>query len=406
MKTIGHLLVCCILLAGTLLPVPASASGEQISAVDKSSDMDSAVALASMESPLLHRLTREAGKKKKGKGKNKSKKSKRAKKKKNNKKKNKTKKGKGRKRVKSSKKKKDKKKNGRNKTGKKNKKKGKTGKKGQNSGGKKKDKKKNKNKDKNKSEGRSTNENKQDPCPICVEKLRDLALVFGNQARNVYRQARRSLADIDMIAKKKAKSGDFTLHLSQLLKHLNQTLPMQNPPVPPVDCNFTGTNFTTTSLVDDTNLLASCQSNIDIECAPTTIDQDRLSACETAANDYRTSFTNSFKGKSYEQICVAVDDPTLLRLEQEVKDCVEFTSTSVATLDSQLKECKKVFGNCRKAERNIIEYMFLCKGSETTCPSTPPIPPTPLPGTPSVPTTTTTCSTTTAACSCSCSCCS
>merc|ERR1711872_814840 len=115
------------------------------------------------------------------------------------------KKGKGRKRVKSSKKKKDKKKNGRNKKGKKNKKKGKTGKKGRNSKGKKKNKKKNKNKDKNKSEGRSTNESKQDPCPICVEKLRDLALVFGNQARNVYRQARRSLADIDMIAKKKSK---------------------------------------------------------------------------------------------------------------------------------------------------------------------------------------------------------
>jgi len=355
MKTIGYLLVCFIVLAGTLLPVPASASGELMFEVDKSYDMDSAVALAFMESPLLDRLTREAGEEKKGKGE-------------------------GRKRVKSSKKKEDKKKNGKDKKGKKIKKNGKTGKK-----------------------GRST---KQDTCPVCVQKLRDLALVFGNQARNVYRQARRSLADIDMIAKKKAKSGDFTLHLNQLLNHLNQTLPMQNPPVPPVDCNFTGTNFTTTSLVDDTNLLASCQSNIDIECAPTTIDQDRLRACETSANDYRTSFTNSFKGKSYEQICVAVDDPTLLRLEQEVKDCVEFTSTSVATLDSQLKECKKVFGNCRKAERNIIEYMFLCKGSETSCPSTPPIPPTPLPGTPTVPTTTTTCSTTTAACSCSCSCCS
>merc|ERR1711962_720326 len=267
MKTIGYLLVCFILVAGTLLPEPASASGEQMFAVDKSSDIDSAVALASMESPLLHRLTREAGKKKKGKGKNKSKRSKQAKKKKNNKKKNKTKKGKGRKRVKSSKKKKDKKK------------KGKTGKKGRNSEGKKKKKNKNKNKkkNKNKSEGRSTG-SKQDPCPVCVEKLRDLALVFGHQARNVYRQARRSLADIDMIAKKKAKSGDFTLHLSQLLKHLNQTLPMQNPPVPPVDCNFTGTNFSITTLVDDTNLLASCQSNIDIECAPSTIDQDKLSA--------------------------------------------------------------------------------------------------------------------------------
>jgi len=370
MKTIGHLLVCCILLAGTLLPVPASASGEQMSAVDKSSDMDSAVALASMESPLLHRLTREAGKKKKGKGKNKSKKSKQAKKKKKNKRKNKTKKGKGRKRVKSSKKKKDKKKNGRNKKGKKNKKKGKTGKKGRNSKGKKKNKKKNKNKDKNKSEGRSTNENRQDPCPICVEKLRDLALVFGNQARNVYRQARRSLADIDMIAKKKAKSGDFTLHLSQLLKHLNQTLPMQNPPVPPVDCDFTGTNFTITTLVDDTNLLASCQSNIDIECAPTTIDQDRLRACEASANDYRTLFTGEFKGKSYEEICVGVsgvNSPALLRLEQEVKDCVDFTKTSVATLDSQLRKCKKAFSNCRKAERNIIDYMYHCKGPGGSC---------------------------------------
>ena len=41
------------------------------------------------------------------------------------------------------------------------------------------------------------------------------------------------------------------------------------------------------SISDDTNLLASCQSNIDIECAPTTIDQDRLRACEASANDYR-----------------------------------------------------------------------------------------------------------------------
>merc|ERR1711962_956005 len=146
---------------------------------------------------------------------------------------------------------------------------------------KKKNKNKNKKKNKNKIDGRSTKGSKQDPCPVCVEKLRDLALVFGNQARNVYRQARRSLADIDMIAKKKAKSGDFTLHLSQLLKHLNQTLPMQNPPVPPVDCNFTGTNFSITTLVDDTNLLASCQSNIDIECAPSTIDQDKLKGSPT-----------------------------------------------------------------------------------------------------------------------------
>merc|ERR1711962_201725 len=107
---------------------------------------------------------------------------------------------------------------------------------------KKKNKNKNKKKNKNKNEGRWTIENRQDACPVCVEKLRDLALVFGNQARNVYRQARRSLADIDMIAKKKAKSGDFMLHLSQLLTHLNQMLPMRNPPVPPVDCDFTGTN--------------------------------------------------------------------------------------------------------------------------------------------------------------------
>ena len=41
------------------------------------------------------------------------------------------------------------------------------------------------------------------------------------------------------------------------------------------------------SISDDTNLLASCQSKIDIEYAPTTIDQDRLRACEASANDYR-----------------------------------------------------------------------------------------------------------------------
>jgi len=358
MKTIGYFLVCCVLVAGNVLSVPASASGEQMSAVDKSSDVDSAVAMASMESSLLHRLTREARRKKKGKGRNS----------------------------------------------------------------------KGKNKNKNKNEGRWTIENRQDACPVCVEKLRDLALVFGNQARNVYRQARRSLADIDMIAKKKAKSGDFTLHLSQLLKHLNQTLPMKNPPVPPVDCNFTGTNFTTASLVDDSNLLASCKSNIDIECAPLPVDRERLSACETAANDYRACFTSLFKGKSYTQICGAVSNPLLLTLEQKVKDCVEFTSTCVETLDSQLKECKKEFSNCRMAERNIIEYMFLCKGPGTSCeddgPISVPITSTIRPTTTTTTTTTTTltittttatatnsdtttttCSTTTA-CSCSCSCCS
>ena len=41
------------------------------------------------------------------------------------------------------------------------------------------------------------------------------------------------------------------------------------------------------SISDDTNLLASCKSNIDMECAPTPDHLDRLIACERAAIDYR-----------------------------------------------------------------------------------------------------------------------
>jgi len=207
-------------------------------------------------------------------------------------------------------------------------------------------------------------------CSNCVELVRDFSLIFGNQARNVYRQGLRSMRDIETIKKKLTRKGDFRPNLQLVMDTLDLTLPL--PRSPALTCDFKGTYLSIQTLEDDLTTLDNCEAEIGKTCNVTAsvakADQTRLEKCKLSGNDYRDQFVVDFKFKSFTDICETARDGVrrekLMNLKTSVEECAAFTKSCVNVLDPQLKNCRKVCSECRKAERRMINYLAYCKTTQ------------------------------------------
>merc|ERR1719244_684784 len=94
-------------------------------------------------------------------------------------------------------------------------------------------------------------------CSNCVESVRDFSLIFGNQARNVYRQGLRSMRDIETIKKKLTRKGDFRPNLQLVVDTLGF---FSSPSVPAFTCDFKGTYLNKQTLKDDLTTLNNCEA--------------------------------------------------------------------------------------------------------------------------------------------------
>lgn len=210
-------------------------------------------------------------------------------------------------------------------------------------------------------------------CSNCVESVRDFSLIFGNQARNVYRQGLRSMRDIETIKKKLKRKGDFRHNLQLVMDTLDLTFPL--PRSLALTCEFKGTYLSIQQFItDDLTTLDNCEAEIVKTCNVTAsvakADQTRLEKCKLSGNDYRDQFVINFKFKSSTDICETTRDGVrrekLMNLKTSIEECAAFTKSCVNVLDRQLKNCRKVCSECRRAERRMIKYLAFCKTTQDT----------------------------------------
>merc|ERR1712200_236810 len=254
--------------------------------------------------------------------------------------------------------------------GKKNKTRGKAKKKKKKNRGKKKKKKKKKKKMKKSKKNRGKKvvrrqQGTRQQADTCVTDLARLAGVFGNQARNVYRQAGRTATFASKKTSKKGKKDDFKAPADIVLSAVGGH--SSNP-----SCSDSSSNSNATGSL---TVLQNCSTNIEALC-PTANQTllDEVAACKSAADNFRNTFSDLFVGsKTAAQICTGAKEASILALETTVRGCVTLVKEAEAAQKKEENTCAAAFQSCRREERASVNHVDNCKA---TCPTsnTTPVP--------------------------------
>lgn len=212
-----------------------------------------------------------------------------------------------------------------------------------------------KNKERKRGEIRRTSRVQDD---ACVTDLANLSGVFGNQARNVFRQASRTATFSNQKNSKKGKKDDFNSPAAIVLSAVGGDA--SNP-----TCAGASNSTVSTTL----SVLQNCSTSIESSCPPanqTLLDQ--VAACLTAADNYRSKFIDLFVvgTKTAAQICTGTKDADILALRDTVKGCVTVVKDAEQAQKREKQVCDTAFRSCRSEERNSISSVDTCK---VTCPS-------------------------------------
>merc|ERR1711973_171414 len=147
-----------------------------------------------------------------------------------------------------------------------------------------------------KSFGRQEAESDEDKC---IKELASLGAIFGNQARNIYRQASRALQFADLKAKKLKKKDDFTASLDAVEAVCKDQDAAAKEP------------------------LAACPGEVEGKCTETPQETiDEIQACLDTVNEFRDKFIKEIaKAGDADAICALVMAPATTELKDAVIAC-------------------------------------------------------------------------------------
>jgi len=191
----------------------------------------------------------------------------------------------------------------------------------------------------------------------CIADLARLAGVFGNQARNVYRQAGRVYR---FVAKKESKlvSKDwFKAQADSLLSTLGGNSS-------DLSCSDSSSN---SNAIGSFAHLQNCSTEIETACPlPSKIHDDAID-CQLAAEIFRARFTELFVwSKTTDQICTGTKDVMILDHEGDVRDCVTPAREAEAAQKKEWFRCSIAYRNCQREERNLRNHVNICMATRPT----------------------------------------
>merc|ERR1711973_275826 len=292
---------------------------------------DGALRVAENEglSLFLNREAREAAKKNKSKGKKVNKKNGKKKQRKNNKRKSRKMKNKNKKQKKG------------RKSGKKNK-----GKQQRKNKGRKQRKDK---KEQRKSKASRQNKQQSDEC---VLSLAELGGVYGNQASNFFKQAKRALRFADLKSKKLNKKDEFEGPKNIALNAVggNASAPI---------CNGQSVS-SNSSIVGSVQALEACKANIENACpVPVVSNLSAVEDCLNKSEKFRADFLSSIaQQSSASQVCSAVI--SLQSAKADVLACKDIVANAESAQKAEKIACFNAFQACRKEERNALSNINDC----------------------------------------------
>merc|ERR1712180_376706 len=196
-----------------------------------------------------------------------------------------------------------------------------------------------------KSFGRQEAESDED---MCIKELASLGAIFGNQARNIYRQASRALQFADLKAKKLKKKDDFTASLEAVEAVCkDQDAAAKDP-------------------------LAACPGEVEGKCTETPQETiDEIQECLDTVNEFRDLFIKEIaKAGSADAICALVMAPATTELKDAVIACKDKILAAEAAQKEEKNACVAAFSDCRKEERNALGQMQACDSGMPTSSST------------------------------------
>jgi len=199
----------------------------------------------------------------------------------------------------------------------------------------------------------------------CVEDLARLAGVFGNQARNVYRQAGRVESFAWKKESRRAKKNDFMAQADILLSAVGGNSSCSSNPIANSQAEF------------DLGVLQNCSTQLKDLCPKTNETLlNEVYDCKRDAGYFRDLFIQLFVGskKTAAQICTRTKHIDILALESAVRGCVFLVREAD---DAQYKEhwwCNESFRSCRNKERNFRNHVDNCRTTRPTSNTMPPVP--------------------------------
>merc|ERR1712012_145807 len=180
---------------------------------------------------------------------------------------------------------------------------------------------------KKKSMARQEEESEEDKC---IKELAALGGIFGNQARNFYRQASRAQQFADTNAKKLKKKDDF-----------NSTLDA-------VESVCKGQDAASKEP------LAACPGMVEEKCvAANETMLGEVQGCLDDVTAFRDLFIKEIaKAETADAICAIVMAPTTTEMKDKVTACKDTVVDAEAALKADKNACVTAFSVCRKEERN------------------------------------------------------
>merc|ERR1711973_380405 len=210
-------------------------------------------------------------------------------------------------------------------------------------------KKKQRKKDQRKSKASRQNKQQSDEC---VLSLAELGGVYGNQASNFFKQAKRALRFADLKSKKLNKKDEFEGPKNIALNAVggNASAPI---------CNGQSVS-SNSSIVGSVQALEACKANIENACpVPVVSNLSAVEDCLNKSEKFRADFLSSIaQQSSASQVCSAVI--SLQSAKADVLACKDIVANAESAQKAEKIACFNAFQACRKEERNALSNINDC----------------------------------------------
>jgi len=202
----------------------------------------------------------------------------------------------------------------------------------------------------------------------CVIGLAKLGGIFGNQARNFFRQASRALIKAKQKSSKGKKKDDFEVAYVLVLKAAGG-----DPENPKCKGAATSGNDSIKGTVDN---LKNCSNAIGEKCVKELTDEQQttIQKCYDTTKDFRDEFSSLFVTgtKTVEQICDGIDSEKITKLKADMDTFCANITEDEAKQNYEKRLCDQAFQSCRKAERNAASQVDKCREEPQGCTTTTP----------------------------------